>query len=1465
MKRIVRHLFSVIGLAILFLGATSIVGCSDNAETILEKLEISPTTATLAVTTTQQLTVTGIFSDGTSMSVNSTATWTSSDETIATISAAGLVEAKAPGTATISAKLSGREATANITVTAATLEKIEVTPTDSTLAVGTTQQLTAMGVFSDKSTQDITSQVTWTSADATTVEVDSAGLVTAKVVGKAMITATFSTVTGTTDITVTAATLQEIEVTPTNPSVAAGSEHVLKATGIFSDKSTQDITAQVTWSSSDTTVATISNDTTDKGTATTLGTGTTTIRASFSGVDGRTTLTVTSASFKSIIVTPTDPSIAKGTTQQFTATATYSDNTTQDITTQVVWASSDPATATISNATADMGLSSAVAKGTTTIKASLSGVDGTTTLTVTDASIVSIALTPTTPSIAMGTTQQFTAMATYSDNTTQDVTTQVTWSSSDTAIATISNATLDKGQATAVVKGTTTITATISGVDGTTTLTVTDATLSSIAVTPTTPSIAMGTTQQFTAMATYTDSTTQDVTTQTTWSSSDPATATVSNASGSEGLATSVAKGATTVTASLSGIDGTTTLTVSDATVSSIAVTPTTPSIAMGTTLPFIAMATYSDNTTQDVTTQVTWSSSNAATATISNATANKGLATAVAKGSVTIKASLNSVDGTTTLTVTDATISSIAVTPKTPSIAKETTQQFTAMATYTDSTTQDVTTQVAWSSSDPATATISNATGSEGLATAVVKGTTTITASLSSIDATTMLTVTSATLSSIALTPPNPSAPKGTTQQFTAMGTFSDNSTQDITSLAIWTSSTPSVATVSNASGSKGLATALSAGSTTVEAAFMGKKGTTPLAVTPAFLVSIAVTPPLPSTAKGTTQQFTATGTYSDNSNQDITTSVTWASSVAAVASISNALGTEGLASGAKQGTTTISAALSGITGDATLTVTAATLLSIAVTPESPSIAKGTTQQFTATGTYSDNSNQDITAQVTWASSITSIATVSNATGSKGLAIGANEGDTTISATLNAQKGFTTLTVTAATLVSIAVTPPSAVAAKGTTLQFTATGTYSDNSTQDLTKVVVWKSSDSTTAQVSNASGSKGEVTAVVQGSVTITATSEGKIGLATVTVTPASLVSITVTPTNPSIAKGTMQQFTATGIFSDNTNQNITNQVTWASSNTAVATISNAAGSAGRATSDGIGTTTISAKLSGKTGSTELSVTAATLVSIAIAPVNPSIAKGTEQQFVATGTYSDNSTQVITTQATWSSSDELIASISNANSTEGLATAVATGNVTIKAILDGKKGLTLLTVSAATLVSVSVTPVNPSIAKGTKLQFVATGTYSDNSMQVITTQVTWSSSQPSVATISNASGSHGLAAGDGQGQTVIAATIQGMSDSTSLKVTAAKLISIAVTPTDKSLHVNDTQQYTARGTYSDSTVQDITTQVTWTSTDTGVATISSASGSEGLATALVIGHTTIAAAMSGVKGSTGLTVSGT
>ncbi|MGA2160531.1 MAG: Ig-like domain-containing protein, partial [Dehalococcoidia bacterium] len=121
-------------------------------------------------------------------------------------------------------------------------------------------------------------------------------------------------------------------------------------------------------------------------------------------------------------------------------------------------------------------------------------------------------------------------------------------------------------------------------------------------------------------------------------------------------------------------------------------------------------------------------------------------------------------------------------------------TQQLTVTGTFSDGTTHDITTQVTWSSSNPAAATISTS----GLATAVAAGTTTITATSGTVSGSTILTVGSATLSSIAVTPANPNVTGGATQQFTATGTFSDGTTQDITSSVTWTSSNPAAATIS-------------------------------------------------------------------------------------------------------------------------------------------------------------------------------------------------------------------------------------------------------------------------------------------------------------------------------------------------------------------------------------------------------------------------------------------------------------------------------------------------------------------------------------------------------------------------------------------------------------------------------------------------------------------------------------------
>ena len=148
-------------------------------------------------------------------------------------------------------------------------------------------------------------------------------------------------------------------------------------------------------------------------------------------------------------------------------------------------------------------------------------------------------------------------------------------------------------------------------------------------------------------------------------------------------------------------------------------------------------------------------------------------------------------------------------------------------------------------------------------------------------------------------------------------------------------------------------------------------------------------MTPANPSIAAGLTQQFTATGTYSDSSTADLTGSVTWASADPADATID----TTGLATGVAVGTATISATLGIVSGSTILTVTAATLQSIAVTPANPSIAAGLTQQFTATGTYTDASHRRPHRPVTWASGTTATATIG---ATSGLATGVAAGTST-------------------------------------------------------------------------------------------------------------------------------------------------------------------------------------------------------------------------------------------------------------------------------------------------------------------------------------------------------------------------------------------------------------------------------------------------------------------------------------
>ena len=154
-------------------------------------------------------------------------------------------------------------------------------------------------------------------------------------------------------------------------------------------------------------------------------------------------------------------------------------------------------------------------------------------------------------------------------------------------------------------------------------------------------------------------------------------------------------------------------------------------------------------------------------------------------------------------------------------------------------------------------------------------------------------------------------------------------------------------------------------------------------------------------------------------------------------------------------------------------------------------------------------------------------------------------------------------------TLKSITVTPVTPSIAVGSTKQMTATGTYDDGSTKNITGSVSWSSGNAAVFTVSDT----GKITANVPGSASATATSATISGSTTVTVTIANLSSITITPTNASTNAGDTVQYQALGTLQDGSQVDITDSVTWSSSNKSVATIT----SAGLATAVASGTTYI------------------------------------------------------------------------------------------------------------------------------------------------------------------------------------------------------------------------------------------------------------------------------------------------
>ncbi len=554
-------------------------------------------------------------------------------------------------------------------------------------------------------------------------------------------------------------------------------------------------------------------------------------------------------------------------------------------------------------------------------------------------------------------------------------------------------------------------------------------------------------------------------------------------------------------------------------------------------------------------------------------------------------------------------------------------------------------------------------------------------------------------------------------------------------------------------------------------------------------YLTTIAVTPAAPSVAAGRTQQFTATGTFSNGATKDITSLVKWSSSATTVGTINSA----GLAQSYSQGASTITATFTGpaagtVTSTTTLTVGAPALVSVIVTDatavipsinplKTTTIARLTGHQYVAYGIYSDGGERILNTP-TWASTPATVATISTT----GRATSIAAGTATITATdpgSGIVSSGSSLVVTAATISSIVVYPavatnPGLSIAPNTRLPFSALGVFvngTTTTTQDITADATWGTANAAVATVTTATP-KGVVTAVAFGATQIQATFSGTIGIAPLAVSTASLTSITLTPapaagaSGVGVAVGSILPITAVGTFSDGTKQTINLAVAWTvSAGGTFATVD----PTGVVTGVAVGAATVRAQLGAMT--TNLAINVEAVKSIAVGSVipivNPSIlniALGTASQYAAIATLTDGTLQDVSASATWTaisppqvSGTPPVATVSDVLGSSGWVTGNAAGTAVITAVFSGQANPSSVTVTAATLKTLAIAPSAPThLALGAAQQYTATGTFSDSSTQNLSNQVTWGSSAPTVAVMNLT----GLAISSGTGTTNVTAT---------------------------------------------------------------------------------------------------------
>jgi len=516
-----------------------------------------------------------------------------------------------------------------------------------------------------------------------------------------------------------------IEITPPTATLAVGATQAFEATVLDQDENEMTGVA-VTWTSSNETVGTIDTD----GLFTAIAEGTATVTATVENITATATVTVNGETPADPVATRIEimpPAVTVEVNETVEFSATVFDQFDEELPeAAVTWTSSNETVGTIDTE----GVFTAHAEGTVDVTATAGDATETATVTVSaeEPVLTEITVTPTTATLAIGETEQFTATALDQFGSAMTGV-EIAWTSSDEAIGTIDA----NGTFTALAAGTADVTATAGNVTGSATVTVeapAEPVLDSIQITPTGATIVIGDTQRFMVTARDQDGNVMSGV-AVNWTSSDETVGAID----ADGIFSALAEGTATVTATVENITATANVTVNNGepALASIVVVPSAITLGSGETQQFTATA-FDQFGAEMTGVEIAWTSSDEAVGTIDA----DGLFSALAEGTATITATAENETGTATVTVElPPAPTRIEIEPATDTVLPGDTRQFTATVFDQRDNRMDWI-SVAWSSSNPDVGSIDRA----GLFAAFAEGTTDVTASAGDAEATAAVTV---------------------------------------------------------------------------------------------------------------------------------------------------------------------------------------------------------------------------------------------------------------------------------------------------------------------------------------------------------------------------------------------------------------------------------------------------------------------------------------------------------------------------------------------------------------------------------------------------------------------------------------------------------------------------------------------------------------------------------------------------